>query len=95
MHLGITSLSMGSAAKDLLRNTGQYEVTAVDRVAAEKQVQENQEGDVGALANEVAKKRLKAASSKWYGYYVCALLFGGAAGPFLLLPFVRLYSNGL
>ena len=80
MHLGITSLSMGSAAKDLLRNTGQYEVTAVDRVAAEKQVQENQEGDVGALANEVAKKRLKAASSKWYGYYVCALLFGGAAG---------------
>ncbi|MBT7909737.1 MAG: hypothetical protein HN607_04315, partial [Verrucomicrobia bacterium] len=27
MHLGITSLSMGSAAKDLLRGTGQFEVT--------------------------------------------------------------------
>ena len=37
MHLGITSLSMGSAAKDLLRGTEQFEVTAGDQAAAQKQ----------------------------------------------------------
>ena len=80
MHLGITSLSMGSAAKDLLRGTEQFEVTAGDQAAAKKQVQEAGEGDLQVLAQAEADKRLGAASSKWFGYYVCALLFGGALG---------------
>ena len=80
MHLGITSLSMGSAAKDLLRGTEQFEVTAGDQAAAQKQVQEAGEGDLQVLAQAEADKRLGAASSKWFGYYVCALLFGGALG---------------
>ena len=50
MHLGITSLSMGSAAKDLLRGTEQFEVTANDQAAAKKQVQEAGEGDLQVLA---------------------------------------------
>ena len=80
MHLGITSLSMGSAAKDLLRGTEQFEVTAGDQAAAQKQVQEAGEGDLQVLAQAEADKRLGTASSKWFGYYVCALLFGGALG---------------
>ena len=82
MHLGITSLAMGSAAKDLLQNTGLYEITAMDRDAAKLKLQQNQptENDVESLAKSIADKRLSSASSKWFGYYVCALLFGGAAG---------------
>ena len=82
MHLGITSLAMGSAAKDLLQNTGLYEITSMDRDAAKLKLQQNQptENDVESLAKSIAEKRLSSASSKWFGYYVCALLFGGAAG---------------
>ena len=82
MHLGITSLAMGSAAKDLLQKTGLYEVTSMDRDAAKLKLQQNQptENDVESLAKSIADKRLSSASSKWFGYYVCALLFGGAAG---------------
>ena len=39
LHLGITPLAMGSAAKDLLKGTGQFEVSAVDRAGAEKQIE--------------------------------------------------------
>ena len=80
MHLGTTSLAMGSAAKDLLQNTGLYEVTTADRATAAKQLEQNGESDVDALAKAAADNRLKTDSSKWFGYYVCALLFGGAAG---------------
>ena len=82
MHLGITSLAMGSAAKDLLRNTGQYEVTSNDKNLAELKLAQGQstEKNVELLAKNIADKRLGSASSKWFGYYVCALLFGGAAG---------------
>ncbi len=80
MHLGTTSLVMGSAAKDLLRSTGQYEVTEADRAAAAEQIKQNEGGDAEALSKAAANNRLKTASSKWFGYYVCALLFGGAAG---------------
>ena len=82
MHLGITSLAMGSAAKDLLENTGLYEINSMDRDAAKLKLQQNQptENDVESLAKSIAEKRLSSASSKWFGYYVCALLFGGAAG---------------
>ena len=82
MHLGITSLAMGSAATDLLQNTGLYEITSMDRDAAKLKLQQNQptENDVESLAKSIAEKRLSSASSKWFGYYVCALLFGGAAG---------------
>ena len=85
MHLGITSLAMGSAAKDLLRNTGQYEVTSRDKNLAELKFQQGQsaEKNVELLAKNIADKRLSSASSKWFGYYVCALLFGGAAGGLL------------
>ena len=80
MHLGITSLSMGSAAKDLLTQTGHAKVSDVDRVAAKKQVEEKGEGNLEEIAAVHAKARLAAASSKWFGYFVCALLFGGALG---------------
>ena len=50
MHLGITSLSMGSAAKDLLRGSGQFEVTVADRLAAEQQFEESVKSDVVRLA---------------------------------------------
>ena len=70
---------MGSAAKDLLRNTGQYEVMEVDRESAKAQEQAG-EGDIDALAKAAADNRLLTDSSSWFGYYVCALLFGGAAG---------------
>ena len=78
-HLGINTLAMGSAAKDLLRNTGQYEVMEVDRESAKAQEQAG-EGDIDALAKAAADNRLLTDSSSWFGYYVCALLFGGAAG---------------
>ena len=74
MHLGITSLSMGSAAKDLLRGTGQFEVTVAERSAAQQQFEESGKGDVQGLAQAKAVQRLETASSKWYGYYICALL---------------------
>ena len=82
MHLGSTALAMGSAAKDLLQYTGLYEITSMDRDAAKLKLQQNQptENDVESLAKSIADKRLSSASSKWFGYYVCALLFGGAAG---------------
>ena len=85
MHLGITSLAMGSAAKDLLQNTGEYEVTSTDRKTAKLQLQQepSTENDIESMAKTIADKRLSAASSKWFGYYVCALLFGGAAGGLL------------
>ena len=80
MHLGTTSLAMGSAAKDLLQNSGFYEVIDDDRAIALKQIEQENEGEVEELAKAAAENRLKTDSSKWFGYYVCALLFGGAAG---------------
>lgn len=71
---------MGSAAKDLLQNSGFYEVIDDDRAIALKQIEQENEGEVEELAKAVAENRLKTDSSKWFGYYVCALLFGGAAG---------------
>ena len=71
---------MGSAAKDLLQNSGFYEVIDDDRAIALKQIEQENEGEVEELAKASAKNRLKTDSSKWFGYYVCALLFGGAAG---------------
>lgn len=71
---------MGSAAKDLLRNTAQYEIVQVDREAAAAQIEKEGSGDAEALARASANKRLKTDSSSWFGYYVCALLIGGAAG---------------
>ncbi len=79
-HLGINSLAMGSAAKDLLRDTGQYEVVEADREIAKAEFEKTGEGDLEALAKVAADNRLKTDSSTWFGFYVCALLFGGAAG---------------
>ena len=79
-HLGINTLAMGSAAKDLLRNTGQYEVVEVDREVAKGELEKTGEGDLEALAKAAADHRLKTDSSRWFGFYACALLFGGAAG---------------
>ncbi|MED5382291.1 MAG: MFS transporter [Verrucomicrobiota bacterium] len=79
MHLGTTSLAMGPAAKDLLRGTGQYEVTGPDRAAAAEQIKQ-EEGNSEAREKPAAGHRLKTDSSRWFGYYVCALLFGAAAG---------------
>ena len=50
------------------------------RTAAQQQFEESGKGDVQGLAQAKAVQRLETASSKWYGYYICALLFGGAAG---------------
>ena len=125
MHLGITTLSMGSAAKDLLEATGhkaqrpadrdvaleqlnafdtdqngvlsqdEYELAFFDRnkdgkvdqaerTRATLQIQADADGDGRVTLEELSAKaahdRFGAASSKWFGYYVCALLFGGALG---------------
>ena len=79
-HLGINSLAMGSAAKDLLRDTSQYQVVEVDREVAKAEFEKTGEGDLEVLAKAAADNRLKTDSSRWFGFYVCALLFGGAAG---------------
>ena len=52
----------------------------MDREAAAAQIEKDGSGDAEALARASANKRLKTDSSSWFGYYVCALLFGGAAG---------------
>lgn len=125
VHLGITSLSMGSAAKDLLAATGHREEQPTDKTKAEEQLEEfdadksgalgknefekaffdrNKDGTIDDLERKRAelqvradtdgngqvtqqeltakasRDRFGAASSKWFGYYVCALLFGGALG---------------
>ena len=54
---------MGSAAKDLLRNTAKYEVVQVDREAAAVQIEKDGSGDKEALARASANKRLKTDSS--------------------------------
>jgi len=77
MHLGTTSLAMGPAAKDLLQSSGLYEITKVDQDSAASKIAKNGGGDIKELAKAAAIDRH---SSKWFGYYVCALLFGGAAG---------------
>ena len=41
MHLGTTSLAMSPAAKDLLRNSGQYEVVEADRETARAQIEKD------------------------------------------------------
>ena len=79
-HLGINSLAMGSAAKDLLRDTSQYQVVEVDREVAKAEFEKTGEGDLEVLSKAAADNRLKTDSSRWFGFYVCALLFGGAAG---------------
>ena len=125
VHLGITSLSMGSAAKDLLHGTGhanerpadrkkseeqlekfdadkngklnidEFEkaffdrnkdgaIDDLERKRAELQIRADEDGDGQITRQELTAKasrdRFGAASSKWFGYYVCALLFGGALG---------------
>lgn len=82
MHLGITSLAMGSASKDLLKATGQYEEVAGDRNATDTNATDRNatDGNATAIPPSDAEPRLKTDSSKWFGYYVCALLFGGALG---------------
>ena len=125
VHLGITSLSMGSAAKDLLHGTGhanerpadrkkseeqlekfdtdkngklnidEFEkaffdrnkdgaIDDLERKRAEMQIRADEDGDGQITRQELTAKasrdRFGAASSKWFGYYVCALLFGGALG---------------
>jgi len=125
VHLGITSLSMGSAAKDLLHGTGHANERPADRKKSEEQLEKfdtdkngklnidefekaffdrNKDGAIDDLERKRAKlqisadedgdgqitrqeltakasrDRFGAASSKWFGYYVCALLFGGALG---------------
>ena len=125
VHLGITSLSMGSAAKDLLRGTGHANEQLSDKKTSERQLEKfdkdkngaldvdefgkaffdrNKDGKIDDLERKPAGLQVKAdangdgqvtlqeltvkasrdrfntASSKWFGYYVCALLFGGALG---------------
>ena len=125
MHLGINSLSMGSAAKDLLRATGHANVRPTDqakagqqldrfdadqsgalsegefarafidrnrdgtideeeRKRAELQVPADGDGDGQVTREELtaraARDRFGEASNAWFGYFTCALLFGGALG---------------
>lgn len=87
MHLGITSLAMGSASKDLLKATGQYEEVAgggnaIDANSSDKNAadQNATDGNATPASPSEAEQRLKSDSSDWFAYFVCALLFGGALG---------------
>ena len=63
-----------------MRDTGQYQVVELDWEVAEAEFEKTGEGDLVVLAKAAADNRLKTDSSRWFGFYVCALLFGGAAG---------------
>ena len=56
----------------------------LERKRAELQIRADEDGDGQITRQELTAKasrdRFGAASSKWFGYYVCALLFGGALG---------------
>ena len=80
MHLGITSLAMGSASKDLLKSTGNYEESAAISASTEDQSTDRNATAPAPVELSEAGQRLQTDSSKWFGYYVCALLFGGALG---------------
>ncbi len=92
MHMAITSLAMGSAAESLLVQTGFGEVAEADKEAAQAQLVNFESADTGAtgdtsdsptldeLIEQERKKRVDAASSSWFGFYVCAFLFGAALG---------------
>ena len=92
MHMAITSLAMGSAAESLLVQTGFGEVFEADRAAAQNRLVhfDSTDGDstsetsdppsLDELIEQERKKRVDAASSSWFGFYVCAFLFGAALG---------------
>jgi MFS family permease len=125
VHLGITSLAMGSAANDLMRGNGHANERSVDKIKSGEQLEkfdtdksgtldidefekaffdrnkdgviddverkraelqvkadENSNGQVTLeeLTAKTSRDRFASASNKWFGYYVCALLFGGALG---------------
>lgn len=92
MHMAITSLAMGSAAESLLVQTGFGEVAEADKEAAQAQLVHFESADAGEtgdtidsptldeLIEQERKKRVDAASSSWFGFYVCAFLFGAALG---------------
>ncbi|MEC8928122.1 MAG: MFS transporter [Verrucomicrobiota bacterium] len=80
MHLGITSLAMGSASKDLLKSTGQYEEVVTNQNKSDANPTDTNQTSGSTPAQNDVEQRLKTDSSKWFGYYVCALLFGGALG---------------
>ena len=52
------------------------------RAGLQVKADENNDGQVTRqeLTAKASRDRFGAASSKWFGYYVCALLFGGALG---------------
>lgn len=56
----------------------------LERKRAKLQISADEDGDGQITRQELTAKasrdRFGAASSKWFGYYVCALLFGGALG---------------
>ena len=56
MHMGITSLAMGSAANDLLVKTGHGEVTSADQDAAQRLLAELDDDHDGRLSSEEASK---------------------------------------
>jgi SHS family sialic acid transporter-like MFS transporter len=85
MHMGITSLAMGSAAKSLLIQSGFGEVTWEDREAArthlaELDAEERKTLSLDGAIEQARKIRVDAAASSWFGFYVCAFLFGAALG---------------
>jgi len=85
MHMGITSLAMGSAAESLLVQSGFGEATPEDRDTARKRMESQASAGPDALALDAAieqarKSRVDAAASSWFGFYVCAFLFGAALG---------------
>ena len=106
MHMAITSLAMGSAANDFIRQTEDGALNADDKAAAEETMAEfdadndrqlseqeaarsekqapkpktGQSISLEALAEFKRLSRNEPRSSSWFGYYVCAFLFGAALG---------------
>jgi MFS family permease len=82
MQMSITSLAMRSAAKDLLDRTDAIDAHRFDALNALQK--KNKEGELTAGEfGEREKERIKnwgGLVGRWFSWYVCAFLFGAAAG---------------
>ena len=73
VHMSITSQSMRPAAMDLLANVGELDLARYAELKS-----------AGAEANDIAVlEAWDEAIAGWFAYYVCAFLFGAAAGGLL------------
>ncbi len=80
MQMSITSLAMRSAGIDLLAQTGSVDIDQFNLLNSKSK---QKSGDPSAGLSEAEDAQLsgwKALVAQWFAWYVCAFLFGAAAG---------------